>query len=217
MLAELANKLKPGSVKAAKGNMAFKLMENIEQFTKFARAFGVDDRNNFMTVDLWENKNLKAVCTCVREIKRLSGKGFVKAAAGNASPAAPSAVSQFASKDDSATGDVLLNEAPITIKTEDAVARTGAAQLAGHGRLDAHTGVDLCRVCNRAITGAVIKGCGFSYHANCFTCKKCGTKLAEAKFYEHEDKPYCDKCILVVKPQTTVRAKVKDSSLFANK
>ena len=68
--------------------------------------------------------------------------------------AAP-AVGLVGDRDDSAVNDVSLNEAPVTIKTAD-VKRTGEAQLAGHGKLNAQTGVGTCDACNRPISGAMV-------------------------------------------------------------
>lgn len=216
VLGQLANKLKPGAVKVVTSTMPFKQMEGITAFVAFARAFGVEERNLFVTVDLFEAKNIKAVATCVRELKRLSGAGFDKATAGNAAAPAASAAAVSLGKDDSATGEVSLNEQPVEIRTADAVQRTGAALLAGHGKLDASAGVaTICVVCNRSITGAVINAVGKTWHTACFTCKKCDKKLSEAKYFEHASKPYCDRCILIVNPQTNVKAKSKDADLFA--
>jgi hypothetical protein len=73
------NALKPGSAKAPNksskvcdaacrvhimmpsGQMAFICMENIESYTKACRAIGIPDDYNFVSVDLWEQRNLKQV------------------------------------------------------------------------------------------------------------------------------------------------------------
>jgi transgelin len=77
LLCDLANKLRPGIVaKVNKGNVAFLKLENIENFTKAARAMGVIDRYNFVSVDLYEEKNLKSVLRCLLNLKRDLGFGF---------------------------------------------------------------------------------------------------------------------------------------------
>lgn len=77
MLCELANHLKPGVIaKVNKSKLPFHKMENIENFTKAARALGVVDRYNFVTVDLWEEKNLAGVLRCLLSLKRDLGFGF---------------------------------------------------------------------------------------------------------------------------------------------
>jgi hypothetical protein len=220
VLCQLANSLKSGAIpKVAQSNMPFKQMENIASFIAFARGFGVEDRNLFMTVDLFEAKNIKAVCTTIRELKRLSGGGFEKQTAGaplSPAPAASASKVQIGTRDDSAVGDVVLSEEPVELKIADGnVSRTGAAHLVGHGKLDANTGVANCVQCSKPISGACINAIGRHYHPTCFTCKRCDKKISEAKFFEHEKKPYCDRCILIVVPQTNVRAKTKDAGLFA--
>jgi transgelin len=55
----LANKIQPGSVKnISKQKMAFMQMENINAFLKACSAFGVPKHDLFMTVDLYEGKNM---------------------------------------------------------------------------------------------------------------------------------------------------------------
>lgn len=223
VLCQLANSLKSGAIaKVAQSTMPFKQMENIASFIAFARGFGVEERNLFMTVDLFEAKNIKAVCTTIRELKRLSGGGFEKQTAGAPAPAPAASGSaskvQIGTRDDSAVGDVVLSEEPVELKIADGnVSRTGAAQLVGHGKLDANTGVANCAQCSKPISGACINAVNRHYHPTCFTCKRCDKKISEAKFFEHEKKPYCDRCILIVVPQTNVRAKTKDAALFADK
>lgn len=93
---------------------------------------------------------------------------------------------------------------------------TGAAHLAGHKSLTANTGVAECAVCSKPISGACINAVNKTWHPRCFRCKKCDTVLSEKKYYEHQDKPYCDRCILMVNPQTKVKAATSDkgASLF---
>jgi hypothetical protein len=219
VLCQLANKLKSGAInKVAQSTMPFKQMENIAAFIAFARSFGVDERNLFMTVDLFEAKNIKAVCTTIRELKRLSGGGFDKQSAGSTPAAAPAAAASSAitgGRDDSAVDDVVLSEQPVELKIADgSISRTGAAHLVGHAKLDANTGVANCAQCSKPISGACINAINRNYHPTCFNCKRCDKRLTETKFFENEKKPYCDRCILIVVPQTNVRAKTKDASLF---
>jgi len=223
VLCAVANAVKPGAVKASTSALPFKQMEVITKFVEFARAFGVDERNLFVTVDLFEAKNLHAVAVCVRELKRLSGAGFDKQSANDAAPAAAASAASKSSavvisasgKDDSAVGDASLNENQTEFKTHDGVtSRTGTAFVPGHAKLDANTGVAHCNVCTKPISGACISALGASWHAKCFVCKRCDKVLSETKFFEHANKAYCDRCILIVNPQTNVRAKAKDSALF---
>lgn len=58
------------------------------------------------------------------------------------------------------------------------------------------------------MTSGFVNACGTSYHPNCFTCRKCGTKLPRSKYYENDNHPYCERCILVINPKATVKGVV---------
>ena len=156
-----------------------------------------------MTVDLFEAKSLKSVAVCLREVKRLSGGGFEKQKAGEAS-AAPAI--DFA-KDDSTDKEVNLSETPTTLNIANGdVKRIGQAQMAGHAKLSAQTGSQKCDVCTKPISGGCIAAVGRTFHSKCFLCRRCNIVLAEKKFYVHNNKQYCDRCILIENKQTNVRA-----------
>lgn len=71
VLCRLMNKLKPGSIKKIQNTtMAFKCMENINNFTNGAKACGVKDTECFQTVDLWERQNLNSVVICLQALGR---------------------------------------------------------------------------------------------------------------------------------------------------
>lgn len=58
----LINKIKPGSVaKINEGGATFKLMENVQNFQKALKAYGVPDIDVFQTVDLFEKKDIGGV------------------------------------------------------------------------------------------------------------------------------------------------------------
>ena len=58
----LVNKIKPGTVKnISKQKMPFMQMENINNFLKACSAFGVPKHDAFMTIDLYEGKNMPQV------------------------------------------------------------------------------------------------------------------------------------------------------------
>jgi len=74
LLCQLANDLKPGSVKRINSStMAFKCMENINNFLAAATAFGVPTQEQFQTVDLWERQNLNSVVICLQSLGRKGG------------------------------------------------------------------------------------------------------------------------------------------------
>lgn len=59
---KLINKIKPGSVaKINEGGATFKLMENVQNFQKALREYGVPDIDVFQTVDLFEKKDISQV------------------------------------------------------------------------------------------------------------------------------------------------------------
>ena len=80
----MANKLQPGSItKIGTGKMPFIQMENIGKFINAAKNLGVEDQYNFMTVDLFEEKNLKQVLLCLATLKRKVGGGVNTNKTGN--------------------------------------------------------------------------------------------------------------------------------------
>jgi len=74
LLCRLVNELKPGSVKKINASaMAFKCMENINNFLTTATTLGVPTQEQFQTVDLWERQNLNSVVICLQSLGRKGG------------------------------------------------------------------------------------------------------------------------------------------------
>jgi len=95
---------------------------------------------------------------------------------------------------------------PVAVQTD--IKRVGSAYRAGQEDL---TEAKICNACNRPITTGCISACAVYWHTNCFTCKKCGiVKLSDKKYFEHQKKPYCEKCILILLPQQKVHAQTAD-------
>lgn len=66
ILCNLANKVQPGAVKKVNtSSLAFKQMENIVYFMNAARDMGVPETSLFGTPDLYEEKNMGSVVTCI--------------------------------------------------------------------------------------------------------------------------------------------------------
>jgi len=66
ILCNLANKVQPGAVKKVNtSSLAFKQMENITFFMDAARTMGVPETSLFGTPDLYEEKNMGSVITCI--------------------------------------------------------------------------------------------------------------------------------------------------------
>lgn len=75
----LINKLIPDKIKKINtGNFAFKLMENIEMFTKACKEYGLIDAETFQTVDLWDGENLHQVCLCLHALGRKAQKNGLR-------------------------------------------------------------------------------------------------------------------------------------------
>jgi hypothetical protein len=56
------------------GNLAFKLMENIELFNRACKDYGLADAEMFQTCDLWDGENLHQVCICIHALGRKAQK-----------------------------------------------------------------------------------------------------------------------------------------------
>eukprot|EP00456_Euglypha_rotunda_P049766 TRINITY_DN3994_c0_g1_i4.p1 TRINITY_DN3994_c0_g1~~TRINITY_DN3994_c0_g1_i4.p1 ORF type:complete len:182 (+),score=32.16 TRINITY_DN3994_c0_g1_i4:77-622(+) len=71
-LCDLANALKPGTIKRIeKSTMTFKQMENINAFlVALQEVFKLPATDCFMTVDLYEEKNMTQVVDCLIALKR---------------------------------------------------------------------------------------------------------------------------------------------------
>lgn len=75
LLCSLINALQEGTIKKTnKSTMAFKCMENIQQFLAAAGSLGVADHELFQTVDLWEQQNMASVQTCLQSLARKASK-----------------------------------------------------------------------------------------------------------------------------------------------
>eukprot|EP01121_Diplochlamys_sp_Union-15-3_P012327 TRINITY_DN3682_c0_g1_i2.p1 TRINITY_DN3682_c0_g1~~TRINITY_DN3682_c0_g1_i2.p1 ORF type:complete len:135 (+),score=15.76 TRINITY_DN3682_c0_g1_i2:40-444(+) len=79
ILCKFLNKLKPGTIKNINTrNMPFMMMENIGYYIRGCQDIGIQPEYNFMTVDLWEQKNLGQVALNIISVKRHFGFGFEK-------------------------------------------------------------------------------------------------------------------------------------------
>ena len=78
ILCELINAIKPGSIrKILTSPMPFKQMENINAYTEACKKVGVPSQDLFVTVDLFEGKNLPAVVRNLHSLGRVAQqRGF---------------------------------------------------------------------------------------------------------------------------------------------
>jgi len=51
-----------------------------------------------------------------------------------------------------------------------------------------------CATCRNKISGKIMRALGKQYHPDCFSCSTCQALLEGGNFYDHEDKPQCERC-----------------------
>uniref|UniRef100_A0A6B2LRX6 Calponin-homology (CH) domain-containing protein n=1 Tax=Arcella intermedia TaxID=1963864 RepID=A0A6B2LRX6_9EUKA len=79
ILCDFFNKLKPGTIKKInRQRMPFFQMENIGSYLEACRSIGIESQYLFVTVDLFEAKNLAIVALNILAVKRHFGYGFEK-------------------------------------------------------------------------------------------------------------------------------------------
>jgi len=208
LLCELVNKVKPGTIsKINSGGMPFVQMENIAAYINGCKAIGLEDRNNFMTVDLFEAKNLVQVVQNILTLKRTVGHGFEKQSKDQIKISGRDQTTQLKGQEDLHSRDVR------DVTHSNDISRTGSALMSGRHE---NTEAFKCPVCTQFITSGAVNALGQSWHPNCFTCKKCGVKLATSKYFEDSGKAYCDRCILIVRPSGVKGVTVDRGFKFGN-
>ena len=96
VLCSLANKIMPGSATGFKSSsMPFVQMENINRALEAFRRIGVQDTEVFMTVDLFEAKNMNAVLLCLAALSRAAEKRGYSGPRMDLSGAAPPQISEY--------------------------------------------------------------------------------------------------------------------------
>jgi len=202
-LCTMLNKLKPDSIQRINtSKMAFKEMENIDAYIKACANLGVPTQYSFMTVDLYEAKNLNQVVQNLMALKRLFGFGFEKC-----NPANQQAKLDLSS-DQTTTAtsrEKIHSETPIVV--DQSLSKTiGVGMKAGVAELNSNVLSPECAACGLRVTSASINACSRAWHPNCFVCKRCGVKLSLTRYYEDQGKPYCEKCSFIIKPKNTTIA-----------
>jgi len=204
LLCKLLNKIQSNTVpKINTQNMAFKQMENIQAYIEGSRKLGVPDQYNFMTVDLYEEKNIAQVVLNILTLKKENNYGFSKSSGITQLTQIPGYKNTKDQTTEARSQEDFLSRTPVELKSENDLSRIGPGKLSGRNE---NQSALICRVCNLPVTSASVNALGRAWHPNCFCCKKCGVKLAISKYYEHKDNPFCERCILIVKPQTAVKA-----------
>eukprot|EP01114_Cavostelium_apophysatum_P003229 TRINITY_DN13011_c0_g1_i1.p1 TRINITY_DN13011_c0_g1~~TRINITY_DN13011_c0_g1_i1.p1 ORF type:complete len:252 (+),score=71.74 TRINITY_DN13011_c0_g1_i1:95-850(+) len=212
LLCNMLNKIEPGTVpKIQTSNMPFKQMENIASYVQGSKKLGVPDEYNFVTVDLFEGKNLGQVVQNIIALKRARGHGFNKVVNKNEAPAQVDVMGTNDQTTDAKSQKNLISRDPKAMHNENELSRTGQGMVSGRHN---NTAAMPCPICTKPITSGAVNAVGKAFHTQCFTCRKCDVKLSTSKYYEHEGWAYCDRCILVVKPQTAVKGATKDVKGF---
>lgn len=73
LLCTLVNKIKPGTIpNVNRSSMPFSQMENINAFLRTCKNWGLPEHDLFMTVDLYEGKNIPQVMQCLISLSSLA-------------------------------------------------------------------------------------------------------------------------------------------------
>jgi len=205
ILCNFLNALKPNSVpRINNSKMPFKEMENIDAYLKSCTSLGIPSQYLFMTVDLYEGKNLNQVVQNVIALKRQFGYGFERQTAAGGGDVIEKVSKDYNNPDQSTEGGNLIATSSNPTIFDESLSKTlGAGLKAGIQELTSAQLTPECSACNLRITSSFVNACSKSWHLNCFICKRCGTKLASTKYYEEQNKPYCEKCAFIVKPRST--------------
>jgi len=199
LLCKTINILKPGTVpKYNTSKMPFKEMENVDAYLKACMNLNVPSQYLFMTVDLYEGKNLNQVVQNVISLKRQFGYGFEKQ-----HPVGSGSSPAIEKQDQSE-----IHQQP-HLRPEEPVP-DGQGWRAGFKDITADQLAPFCASCNSRISSSYVNACSLAWHHNCFLCKKCGRNLKSIKYYEDEPgKPLCETCTISLKP-AVVNVATKD-------
>jgi len=199
LLCKTINKLRPGTVpKYHSSKMPFKEMENVDAYLKGCTTLNVPTQYLFMTVDLYEGKNLNQVVQNLISLKRQFGFGFEKQTVASSPPLL-----------DKEQQEQQQPNQHHQQRSEEPVP-DGQGWRAGLKDIKADQIAPLCASCNSRITSSYISACSLPWHPNCFLCKKCGRNLKTIKYYEDESgRPHCETCNISLKP-TSVNVATKD-------
>jgi len=207
ILCNFLNKLKPNTISRINNQkMPFKEMENVDSYIKACTTLGVPSQYSFMTVDLYEAKNLNQVVQNLMSLKRQFGFGFEKC-----NPVDQQVKLELS--EDQSTNKTAASQSQTPVVVDESLSKTlGMGMKAGVTELNSGVLSPECATCGLRVTSQAINACSKAWHVNCFACKRCGVKLSSAKYYEEQGKPYCEKCSFVVKPKTTnaINAQTKD-------
>jgi len=205
LLCQLLNKLQPNSISRINtSKMPFKEMENVDAYIKACATVGVPSQYSFMTVDLYEAKNLNQVVQNIMSLKRQFGYGFEKQSVDESG----TQIKDYTSDQSTEGSGVSRSSNPVVIEDSKVL---GIGLKAGIKELKQEQLSPECATCGARITSSFVNACLKSWHPTCFTCKRCGVKLVSSKYFEDQGKPYCDKCHFILKPHKTgIVAQTKD-------
>jgi len=151
LLCKLANKLKPGIVpKINTQKMPFLQMENIAAFIAAAKELGVPDEYNFLTVDLYDGKNLSQVSTALVTLKRVMGSGFERT-----SGLSTTQVRLEGSDQTTESVPESVEKSEYVISEE----RAGTAKRPGQA---ANTQAFKCCICTKLVSSACVVACALA-------------------------------------------------------
>ena len=106
--------------------MAFMHMENVSTYLAGCKALGIPDFESFQTVDLFEDKNMKAVVLNIHSLGRMAQKlGFAPTEAEQATAATEAA--ELAAEVDELTAELVKMKLAHAELSEDCVKRRASA------------------------------------------------------------------------------------------
>mmetsp|Transcript_10036 Transcript_10036/g.25037 ORF Transcript_10036/g.25037 Transcript_10036/m.25037 type:complete len:254 (+) Transcript_10036:126-887(+) len=210
ILCNMLNKAKPGSIKKVnKQRVPFMQMENIESYLEACHQLGMKLQESFVTVDLYEAKNLNQVVQNLISLKRILGFGFCKQNQTDKPARAVDMSDDQSTDSDKLSSKYQLKETPQEVP--GAVIAKVQGMMAGHSKVDSSLLAEYCKVCEQAISGACINACSKKWHPNCFLCKKCGQKMGLQRYFEEAGYPYCERCFHALKnPASNIHVETRD-------
>ncbi|OAO14847.1 LIM-type zinc finger-containing protein [Blastocystis sp. ATCC 50177/Nand II] len=194
VLCQLANKIRPNSIKRINQGPVFLERENVGAFISFARSIGCPEMDLFCVNDLYELRDFKKVCMCILSVGRYSAKVdefegpyFIggKITYNREGCMCILSVGRYSAKVDEFEGPYFIG-GKITYNREGEVENVVI-----------NTSVDnpICPTCGKPVLFTErLTALGQVYHKLCFKCVNCGVIIGGGDYCDHNNKPLCPQC-----------------------